>query len=564
MITVDTSSKGVISFQTPATIPAAGSTMIGIFLSDPNFDVLNVNWTNGDNVNNDTTAKITNVVIPSATVTTSVNGGATMSPVFSTFSITSASQTLPAQAFKTSDPNACYTWNGVNVISFNISGQTAIIPSSLNLATYFKYFNSSTDSTITVKNAIKFNFTPPAAPIYIYCALACFNMAYPSDASIMTVPAIAPATQYLQFYTNILSTNTPVDIVFSGLVRGMRYHMRCIIQSTQGDATQRTSSSVNIENYVQAGALNSTTVNISPTSPQPTQCVQWQFLSEPGQSTRTAVVNYCQKLFSTPGWYNSGCVICTYSDLSYNTPGLVLPLNITCAASSGLKRLRMLQGTTNSNATFNNPATLTVCPVAHPVCATDVSGNKIYSDYFNQLINDLKTPALFLSTLNINNVFLNSTVPTVTINDNTTPDLTKLVGSITSSNQNGAVSFTAQFVSPLACYWMIQDASVNAPTTYSSLQVCTDPNWCGMAKVGLSQSTVSTVNLKAFTPGSTYNVYMSCTNDIPFSQKQTIVQKVGTFNFPAPTPSIPITPPISGSFVSYSMMALLFVFARLF
>jgi hypothetical protein len=386
-------------------------------------------------------------------------------------------------------------------------------------------------------------------------------MAYPSDASIMTVPAIAPPTQYLQFYSNIISNNTPTDIVFTGLVRGMQYHMRCIIQSTQADLTLRTSSSVNIENNFAIGS-NSTLVNIVPTAPQLTQCVQWQFLSEPGQLTRIAVANYCQKLYSTPGWYNNGCIICTFSDLSYNTPGLTLPLNITCPASSGLKRLRMLQ-TSTTNTTLSNPVTLTVCPIAHPVCATDVSGNKVYTDYFNQLINDLKTPALFLQTLNINNVFLNTTVPTITITDLTTPDLTKLVGSVTSSNQNGAVSFSAQFVSPIACYWMIQDASVNAPTMYSTLQTCTDPNWCGTAKVGLAQTTVSTVNLKAFTAGSTYNVYMSCTNDIPFSQKQTVVQKVGSFNFPAA--SAPVTPvPISGSFVSYSLMALLMVFALLF
>ena len=569
IITVDTSTKGTISYQTPANIPAAGSTWVGIMLSEPNFDQLAVNWVPGDNNTNDPTSKITSVTIPMATVTPTTT--TSMSPIFSVFSITNNSQTLGSQTFKTSDPNNCYTWNGIVTVSFNISGQTAVIPSSLQLAPSFKYSNASTDATITVKNSIKFNFTPPAAPIYIYCALICFNQSYPADATIMTVPQTVANTPYTQYYANILNTNTPVDIIFSGLVRGMQYKMRCIIYSTDGDSTKRTTSSVNIESYTQTGVSNSTTVQIMPTASQATQCVQWQFLSEPGTNTRVAVVNYCQKLFSTPGWWNNGCVICTYSDMTNNTPGLVLPTNITCSATGNKKRLRMLQNASvaNPNVTANTPATLTVCPVAHPVCNTDVAGNKVYTDYFNQLINDLKSNALFLTTLNINNVFLNVTVPTVTISDSVTPDLTKLVSAVASSNANGAVSWTAQYSSPLACFWQIA-ASTVTPASYSAIQSCTDINWCGAAKVGAAGTTISTVNLNAFAAGTTYNIWMSCTNDIPFAQRQSNVKNAASFTIPAPTPppastNSTVTPTtISSGFVSFSLMAVFMLFALLF
>jgi len=567
VVTVDTTTMGIISYQTPANIPAAGSIWVGIMLSEPNFDQLSVSWTAADT--NDSSSKLTAVTIPAGTVTPTTTSA--MSPIFSTFSITNNSQTLPAQTFKTTDPSTCYTWNGLTSISFNISGQTAVIPSSLLLGPSFKYNNASTDTTISIKNSIKFTFTPPAAPIYIYCALVCFNQSYPADSSILTVPQPTRNTSYLQYYSNIINNLTPVDIVFTNLVRGMQYKMKCIIYSTDGDTTKRTTSQVTIESYTQAGVSNSTTVSITPTAAQATQCIQWQFLSEPGTNTRQAVVNYCQKLFSSSGWWNNGCVICTYSDMAYNTPGLSLPTNITCANSATKRRLRMLQDSSvaNPNVTANTPTTLTVCPVAHPVCATDVSGNKVYSDYFNQIINDLKSNALFLSTLNINNVFLNTTVPTITITDSTTPDLTKMTNSVSSSNQNGAVSWTSAFSSPLSCVWQIQDSSSGTPSSYSNIAACTDNSWCGKAKVGVTASTISTSNLKAFTAGSTYNIWMACTNDIPFAQRQSNVQSAGTFTIPAPPPPVStnstVTPTTgSSSFISFSMMAILMIFAFLF
>jgi len=557
VITVDTSTKGAISYQTPPTIPAGGSTWIGIVLSEPNFDLLAVNWVAADNSKNDATASLSNVSIAAGTITPTTTTAASMSPIYSTFAITSSSTTLGAQAFKTTDPNTCYSWNAANVISFNIQGSTAIIP-NMNLATFFKYTNADNDTTVTVKNSMKFNFTPPVAPIYIYCALACINMAYPADATI--IAPLQANTKYLQFYSNIISNVTPIDIIFSNLVRGQQYHLRCIIQSTQTIAPSRSTSSASLENYTPVTTTNSTVVNLVASSPTATQCAQWQFLSEPGQTTRTAVVNYCQKLFSAPGWWNNGCVICTYSDLTYNTPGLTLPSNITCATTTASSRLRFLQ-TTNlnpaTNTTVNAASSLTVCPVPHPICSTDVTGNKVYADYFNQLITDLKTTALFQQNLNINNVNLNATSPVLTVTDTVTPDLTKMVTAVTNSNANGAVSWTATFATSLVCYWQI---STSTAPTFSSLNGCTDPSWCGNSLVGPVTTTISTTSLKAFTAGSTYQIYMGCSNNIPFAQLKSIVVSAGSFTIPttSTTPVVVVnTTTTSSSYVSFSMIVLL-------
>jgi hypothetical protein len=214
--------------------------------------------------------------------------------------------------------------------------------------------------------------------------------------------------------------------------------LRCIISSTEGISTQRTSAAVSIE---QLASNNGTVSQFIPTGVTKTQCVQYYFTSDPGQATKIAMVNYCQKLFSGLGYSSSGCIVCTDSDLTYTSPGLQLPTNLTCTASATTSRLRFLQNTadttnnstiltpTSASSTVNpalvnqsNPITFSICPVQHPVCDSDVSGNKLYSDYFDQLIADTATTALFNKNLGIVNVPVNNTL---IVTDLVAPDISK-------------------------------------------------------------------------------------------------------------------------------------------
>jgi hypothetical protein len=589
-ITLNTNTKGTISFNTPSAVAPAGTTFVQYFLSDPNFDSLNINWANGDGAKNDDSAKLSSIVIAAPTVTPAAYSSAAMSPVFSTFSITSTSTTLAAQAFKVTDPNSCYTFGTTNTLNINISGTHTAL-TTVNLTTAFKYFNADTDATLTAKNSLKFTFTPPAAPMYLYCALACINSAYPADADIIA-PKVA-ATSYLQFYTNLVTATTPLDIIFTNLVRGMQYKLRCIVQSTQADSTVRTTANVNFENFPGAGA-NATTVNIVPSNPVSTQCAQWQFLADPGTAAKNAIVNYCQKVFSSSGYDANGCVACTFSDMSYVPTGITLPVNITCATTTAKSRLRFLQtattATTTPTATTTTtptatttttttptaaptvPTTVTVCPIPHPICATDAVTGKAYADFFNQFTGDLKTAALIGTNLGISNLSLNTTTPIITVTDSVAPDATKLTVAVASSAATGAASWTASFPTPVQCFWQITD-STTAPT-YSALSGCADASWCGKSKVGVTSTTISTTSLKAFTAGSTYQIYMGCTNDIPMAQKTSAVRAVGSFTIAAaPAPVTPTntnttntntTGTGSANFINFSMMAIFLLFALMF
>jgi hypothetical protein len=591
-ITLNNNTKGTISFNTPAAVPPGGMTYVQYFLSDPNVDVLNVSWTGADGAKNDDSAKISSIVIAAPTVTPAAFSVNTLSPVYSTYSITNASATLPAQQFKAADPNTCFSFGSSNTISINMSGTHPVLKrvrelQSTMLATAFKYFNADSDATLTAKNSLKFTFTPPATPIFIYCALACFNSAYPADADIIA-PKVA-ATSYLQFYSNLVTATSPIDVVFSNLVRGMQYKMRCIATTTHTDATLRTSVSNNYESFPGTGA-NTTAVNIVPSVSVPTQCAQWQFLADPGTAAKNAIVNYCQKVYSSPGYAANGCVACTFSDMSYTVTGVTLPVNITCATTTAKTRLRFLQTSTGTTTpatgatTTTTPAaatntttpvittTVTVCPIPHPICATDAVSGKTYADFFAQFTGDLKTSALIATNLGVAGTVLNTSTPIITVTDAVAPDATKLTVAVTSSAATGAASWTATFPTPVQCFWQITD-STTAPT-YSALSGCTDASWCGKSKVGVSATTISTTSLKAFTAGSTYQIYMGCTNDIPMAQKTSAVRAVGSFTIAAaPAPTTPTTPTnttttntTSGSanFISFSMMAIFLLFGLLF
>jgi hypothetical protein len=550
-ITLDSTIIGTVDFSIPTSIPAGASTLIYYTLSEPNFDKLTISWASSEAVKNDSTATISNAVIEIPLIKAG-NTYVTKNEVFSTFKITNL-QATNNQVFKPNALNSCFNWTS-DSLTITISGTQAIIPNQFEFSSSFNYFNSSSDTTVIVKNSIKFVFTPPYSPIYVYCALVCYNKNYPSDDKIRSLDNVSD--NLTRYYSSMFNTKSASDIVFSNLVRGQRYKLRCIISSTEGVVSQRTSAAVSIE---QLAANNGTISQFIPTPVIKTQCVQYYFTSDPGQATKIAMVNYCQKLFSANGYSSNGCVVCTDSELTYTSPGLELPNNLTCTASATKSRLRFLQtapaaDTTNStvltpttaSSTVNpslvnqsNPITFSICPVQHPVCTSDVSGNKLYSDYFNQLIADTTTAALFSKNLGIVNVPVNTTLITT---DLVAPDISKSFEvSINSINSNGLIVFNAKYTSALRCSWQIADSSA-APATGSAINSCTDAQWCGKNfQVGtlVSNAASDINNLKAFSSGKSYALYFACYNDVPYS---TSVSNIFSIPLSVPGSATPVTP----------------------
>ena len=151
-----------------------------------------------------------------------------------------------------------------------------------------------------------------------------------------------------------------------------------------------------------------------------------------------------------------------------------------------------------------------------------------------------KSTLLFNTNLGIVNVPVNNTL---IVNDNVAPDISKnFVSQIISANPNGLVQFSASFPSAINCSWQIAESSL-APASGALINQCVDSQWCGKGfYVGTLTVTSSTNsnNLKAFTSGKSYSLYLACSNDVPYSSSISNVVAL-PLNLPASTVVTPTT-----------------------
>jgi hypothetical protein len=603
VVSVDSLTKATISYQTPGTVPMGGSTWVGILISEPNFDALTVAWLDGDGAKNDSTAKMTGVTIPARTFTpvastTTVGGAVTptvlpLSMIRCSFTITNTDATIQSQAYKTTDPNACYTWGATTTLTINISAAISALPATFDVAAAFTYFNSSTDANLP-KNSIRFSMKIPNNPVYVYCALVCFNNNLPTD-DVIRAPVTAN-TNILQYYSTVFTNPTGgQDMVFNGLIRGQKYKLRCIVETVHGNTTLRANASA-----TWSAANGTTGADLMPLVTQTSYCAQFVMPADQGYQVRKGIVDYCQKLFSAGGFNSTGCQVCTdtVSPKNYIYPGLDLPNPSTACANAAYNTnsLRLLQttpttGTTTPTTGTTTPTTtpavvepgialkvnatislLNVCAVQHYQCATDMTGTKLQPDIFTQMKTDLGTQDNIKKFIGISSV----NVTTINLyNDLTIPDITKLSITALSAAATGVVTFTATHPSPLRCNYQVTPTTP-APT-FDSVAGCTSATLCGIVNpnpYGITVSTNST-GAVALTAGTLHYVYFACTNDIPFSTKRANVTS-STFTSPGTatsggtttpatstatpgtstaTPST--TTPGAGSFINMSLLTIL-------
>ena len=115
----------------------------------------------------------------------------------------------------------------------------------------------------------------------------------------------------------MFTSTTASNIVFTGLTRGVAYQLKCIAETTHSENASKVTSTATLQNALVIGSTNTNTATFVPTASVSTQCVQWQFLADPGTNTKNLLVNYCQRLFARTGYSRNGCIVCSFSDVSY-------------------------------------------------------------------------------------------------------------------------------------------------------------------------------------------------------------------------------------------------------
>ena len=518
---LDSSKLGNVSFSAPNSVAPTGSVLVYIKLSDPNVETVSISWSAGESSKNDASANFSSLEIPPENIASGnlYDGNNN----FCIFSISNPNTNL-SQIFRGNPLNNCYQWVD-NLITFSIFGSIAIIPSQIDQNLYFKYSNSDSDKTILEKNTIKINFLPPASPIFMYCALVCFNKNFPDDQVIKDSSNVKknPKDNLVKYYTGFFNDLTPKDIIFDKLVRGQRYKLRCILTNTNALLNNRTSLAINMENL---GNVNSTSNIISTVNPLKSQCVQYYFNSDPGVTTKNGILNHCQRIFSNQGWSSNGCFTCMESNLLSTSNSMEFAKTLTlCTNSKRKKKLRNLRFLQTSSLVVNNTLPVipdifyfSVCSVQNMICPTDFIVNKTYTDFFGKFFNETKTAQSLLENIKISNVPLNNTF---TVTDTAAPVLSKNLNvRIITLNTNGLLKLTLSFPSAIKCYWSISMSSA-APTLASQIVECLDSRWCGgdlIVSSLIRLLATDEANLKPFSKDFSYSIYFTCLNDVSYSE----------------------------------------------
>jgi len=455
-------SKGTIDWAAPETVVSGGTTYIFYTLSERTFEEISINWsTNPKSQINDTTIK------------TFANSGRTV------FSLTDSAELNTQNFTPTPLNNNCFTYTK-NTLSFRIEGVAANIPNGALNNNDFSYFNFDTDPFLK-KNSIRFTYNSVYRPVYIHCALICFNREYPTDEEIikeaqaLATDQISYSDSTLLYYSAFIYENTidPYSITFNNLLRSERYKLKCIIEPTQFNTTQRTKSVVEIEQLQSSdGRTNSFIAN----SPSLTKCAEVHFSSNPSNQTKTLLLYYCQHIYSNPGYPVNGCVICT--DLFGNkAPGLRFPDTSSCSGTNYVFKQYISTTSTDVTSGGSSPDKYAICPVAGLNCETDVSGVEDFNGLFSRFIDNIKTPAEIKVLLDI------SGVPVTHIDeydDSLPPALQQSMGvDTTTAKQNGFVSFKLFYPTPLQCFFQIDTRDRSDPPLFIDIQSCTNKYRCG-------------------------------------------------------------------------------------
>jgi hypothetical protein len=513
IVTVNRNNLGTIAYQPVPNIPTGGSMAIGYTLSEPNVDSLTISWSLVQGSATSAGVKFSDINVPIGTVTNTYGGG--LSNLYSQFTITDATFTNTIK-YSAQNPNQCYKWTN-NVLDLNIGGDNVSISQSFDFTNSFAHFNGD-DIPDFEKDSFKFKLNLPIAPIYYYCHLRCQNINFPSEDASFKVFFTDTDSAKFRFgvYSTALSNQ---DINFTGLIRGQRYKMKCLFETTQADVTLRSTR------YVTLDSLSTINYEIKASKPTPTQCAKFSFTSDPGQEATKKIVHYCQSIFSAPGLLSNGCPICMDSLVTYMAPGLSLLPENKCYLPPG-QNSNPLLATSIENSFYN----FSVCIVYNPQCSTNTTGTQTPVDYYNSFLGALSNASSFNTNLLTGSIPLASVT---TYTDNTAPDLSFVnISNLSFDMTQSTVTFKATSISSLKCFAKVQQ-STTAPK-FEEIFGCTQTG-CARLDIALTgtTATIGPVN-PGFAYSQIYKIYIACFNNIPYPTTRSSVTNPNNASFRTP------------------------------
>jgi len=423
---------------------------------------------------------------------------------------------------------------------------------------FSNYLNGASTTGNLARNSIQFNFFPPVAPMFINCMLICSSMTF-VDSQVQTGTGFTPSPLARYFSQYLSSTTANVNVLFTGLVRGLTYQMRCFGSSTQVVTSSRTfTSGVTFTEWTGFSRV-SPADPLKTVAPLTPSCASFSFNNTQVDAvTQQSMINYCQRFFTvnlnpTAANPNQACIVCTDSSAIMSAPGVAFtnttqtrcPLNGTATRSARLRFLshsnkysRFLQNTSNtnnsSNSTNSTPVPVifvfNVCPVQDLVCGSDtVASAKAYADYVTDFAASLNNAAAFVTVLGRTGIPLVGTP--IVIRDLEVPILNfTSTAPVFRLNSNDNTGWNLTFYNPtqVNCWW-----SLGSSTAPSSAQLQFGCNAavssCGVTPVTSAGAVISNTTNIPLNWNTNYIIWAYCSNNIPNSANFANVTQVYSF-----------------------------------
>ena len=484
---------GVIKFEQVNVVRINGSYFVDFTLSEPSFTNININFEAGQQ------SEIDNTVIKATELTTRT-----------VFRMTDK-ETTDKQTFKMGTPSSsCYVYQH-DVITFDIDGIAAIIPNDGVQDSNFTFYNSATDPDNQLeKNAVKFKFETIYTQIYIYAVLTCIDKEFPSDQDMKTQNvAVNKDTGY---FSEILNIQGSADIVFKNMVRGQKYKLKVYVESTQGDISERTESTISIFNYTLS---NGTVIDIMPTPTQGSKCASYRFETKPGVQVKDPLRWYWQNKFSSSGYNSSGCIT-VIDQYGNQAPGIPNFKNDISCESKTCNFKQDIESIVNQTS-LNVEETYILCAKQFPTCPSDING---IDDKFNEILSELDTKESFKSVLNIEVV---PPFELTTVVDGNLPNIPEV-------SEIEKVGIYLEFKTALSegtenadCVYI---ATTGAEPTEEQFNECKREE-CTYVNTKVGSTTKGKIEIGENNTGN-YQIFSKCRNEIPCSSEITQVKDVGS------------------------------------
>lgn len=516
LVVVEASTKGMILVKDSLnilknnfSINKAGSTFIYFYLSEPAFETMRFDFEVDDD-ENDSSAYINPL-----TITKGNDVEITFASIFSKVVTTS-------QMFKIKNSYTCFEFS-TKSITLSPSGSVEDLSAnplleSGDISKFFTYIDYNDYLEMNKNydfNRLEFIFSPPTTPIYLTCAVKCGIdlTTYPDDRYFYDYSKLEKSYDNNIYVVNkLIAKNEDVSIIFSNLLRGFNYNMKCVLSSMHGSTKLKTKYVVNYDTFHNSKRSD---VTIATKKPSSSICHEFKFKYSLTKAKVKSILNNCQNSFKYASL--QGCVVCIDS---FNEAASSIDYMNTNSCYSDYVVVNTFTDNDSNYEEFESMQKYSICISPLNNCPSDYPNFKTEAINWSTYIKEGRNEDLYYLTEVIDSI--------VIITDEKVPDVSNL--SISSASYaDSLLTWSMKSDSRLKCYYLIVAGEKIIPTK-SEILSCPNSNDNSMCAGIKISEVLRNYTLKVTLVSGNYSIWMVCYNDVYYHMYSSVPLKVGIVN----------------------------------